>query len=176
MEMSAALDSGRMMLALFWPRILRPRPRAKNSSRRSGLCSKVPGAGNRERCIRVFEKISGMISTPTLLHNPWRLEYSSLRRGAKSEQESASIIRRCQCRDISIKKLTLSDASSSSGHESQKRSTYDHVDVTASDVSILRNFSVTVTADLPSGGKFKLVGTVGPVDQAELSSLRSTPS
>src|SRR5712692_4995550 len=70
--------------------------------------------------------------------------------------------------DISIKKLTLSDGSIIVGStDSQKRSTYDHVNVTASDVSITSKFPVTVTANLPSGGKFKLDGTVGPVDEAD---------
>ena len=70
--------------------------------------------------------------------------------------------------DISIKKLTLSDGSILVGStNSQKRSTYDHVNVTASDVSITSKFPVTVTAGLPSGGKFKLDGTVGPVDEAD---------
>jgi AsmA protein len=41
--------------------------------------------------------------------------------------------------------------------------------VTASDVSITSKFPVTVAADLPSGGKFKLDGTVGPIDQADTS-------
>jgi AsmA protein len=70
--------------------------------------------------------------------------------------------------DISIKKLTLNDGSIIVGStNSQKRSTYDHVNVTASDVSITSKFPVTVTADLPSGGKFKLDGVVGPIDQAD---------
>jgi AsmA protein len=70
--------------------------------------------------------------------------------------------------DISINKLSLTDGSIVVGSTtSQKRSTYDHVDVTATDVSITSKFPVTVTADLPAGGKFKLDGTVGPVDQAD---------
>jgi len=50
---------------------------------------------------------------------------------------------------------------------SQKRSTYDHVDVAASDVSVTSKFPVTVTADLPSGGKFQARWVVGPIDQAD---------
>src|SRR5260370_7596964 len=72
--------------------------------------------------------------------------------------------------DISIKKLTLKDGSIIIGSaNSQKRSTYDHVNVAASDVSITSKFPVTVTADLPAGGKFKLDGTVGPLDQEDTS-------
>jgi AsmA protein len=70
--------------------------------------------------------------------------------------------------EVSVKKLTLSDGSIIVGStNSQKRSTYDHVNVTASDVSLTTKFPVTVTADLPAGGKFKLDGTLGPVDEAD---------
>ncbi len=70
--------------------------------------------------------------------------------------------------EVSVKKLTLTDGSVIVGStNSQKRSTYDHVNVTASDVSLTSKFPVTVTADLPSGGKFKLDGTFGPVDEAD---------
>jgi AsmA protein len=72
--------------------------------------------------------------------------------------------------DFSVKKLQLKDGRiivSSTG--SQKRSTYDHVDVEASDVSMTSNFPVSIRADLPGGGKFKLDGKLGPVDQADSS-------
>ena len=72
--------------------------------------------------------------------------------------------------ELSIKKLELKDGSIIVGStHSQKRSTYDHVTVTASDVSMTSKFPVTVTADLPGGGKFKLDGNAGPVDQADTS-------
>src|SRR5260370_5902114 len=41
------------------------------------------------------------------------------------------------------------------------------VHVTASDVSLFSKFPVTVTADLPAGGTFKVDGTFGPVDEAD---------
>jgi AsmA protein len=70
--------------------------------------------------------------------------------------------------DLTIQKLTLKDGSIIVGSlNSQKRSTYDHVTVTASNVAITSQFPVVVTADLPSGGKFKLDGVVGPIDQAD---------
>ncbi|HEV1995915.1 MAG TPA: hypothetical protein VGR03_16400, partial [Candidatus Acidoferrum sp.] len=70
--------------------------------------------------------------------------------------------------DLTIKKLELKDGSIIVGStNSQKRSTYDHVAVTATGVAITSQFPVTVTADLPSGGKFKLDGIVGPIDQAD---------
>ena len=70
--------------------------------------------------------------------------------------------------DLSIKKLELKNGSIIVGYtNSQKRSTYDHVTVTASDFSTTSKFPFTVAADLPSGGKFKLDGTVGPIDQTD---------
>jgi AsmA protein len=109
----------------------------------------------------------------TMLHNPagvWN--YSSLgasaaKAKAKEAPEKPSA---AAAAEVSVKKLTLSDGSIIVGStNSQKRSTYDHVNVTASDVSLTSKFPVTVTADLPSGGKFKLEGTFGPVDQADTS-------
>ena len=106
------------------------------------------------------------IDTPqvTLLHNAagvWN--YSSLGGSAAKSSTSSN-----STADLSIKKFVLKDGSVILGSvNSQKRSTYDHVTVAASDVSITSQFPVTVTADLPSGGKFKLDGTVGPIDQTD---------
>src|SRR5262249_31640200 len=49
---------------------------------------------------------------------------------------------------------------------SQKKSNYSNVNVTASNVSLVSKFPVTVTADLPGGGNFKVDGTAGPVNGA----------
>jgi AsmA protein len=106
------------------------------------------------------------IDTPqvTLLHNAagvWN--YSSLGGAAAKSSTSSN-----STADLSINKFVLKDGSVILGSvNSQKRSTYDHVTVAASDVSITSQFPVTVTADLPSGGKFKLDGTVGPIDQTD---------
>jgi AsmA protein len=48
---------------------------------------------------------------------------------------------------------------------SQKRSTYDKVDLTATNVSLTSKFPVTLTASLPGGGDLKIDGTAGPLDQ-----------
>jgi AsmA protein len=106
------------------------------------------------------------IDTPqvTLIRNPAGLwNYSSLGgSAAKSKKASSSPT------DVSVKKFELKNGSIILGStNSQKRSTYDHVDVTASDVSLTTKFPVTVTADLPAGGKFNLNGTAGPVDEAD---------
>src|SRR6267142_1360865 len=100
----------------------------------------------------------------TLLHNAAGLwNYSSLGGSAAKSTSSSNT-----ATDLSIKKFVLKNGSIILGStNSQKRSTYDHVDVTASDVSITSKFPVTVTADLPSGGKFNLDGFVGPIDQTD---------
>src|SRR6266700_864357 len=106
-----------------------------------------------------------------LLHNAaGQWNYSSLGgAAAKSKaKEPGARTGMAEAAEISVKKLTLKDGSIIIGSaNSQKRSTYDHVNVTASDVSITSKFPVTVTADLPAGGKFKLDGTLGPVDQED---------
>ena len=98
--------------------------------------------------------------------------YSSLgSSAAKSQAQQAPAARSAgsaNATEFSVKKLTLSDGSIIIGStNSQNRSTYDHVNVAASDVSLTSKFPVTVTADLPAGGKFRLDGTVGPADQAD---------
>ena len=116
------------------------------------------------------------IDTPqvTLLRNAaGQWNYSSL--GGSSEREKTKTASEKSSSsaspgDLSVKKFELKNGSIILGTAtSQKRSTYDHVNVTASDVSMNTQFPVTVTADLPSGGKFKLDGTAGPVDQADAS-------
>jgi AsmA protein len=107
----------------------------------------------------------------TLLHNPagvWN--YSSL--GASAAKAKAKAPEKpsptAGAAEVSVKKLALSDGTIIVGStNSQKRSTYDHVNVAASDVSLTSKFPVTVTADLPGGGKFKLDGTFGPVDEED---------
>jgi len=111
------------------------------------------------------------IDTPqvTLLHNgagSWN--YSSLGGAAAKNKAAKSSGSPSSAADLTIKKLDLKNGIIIIGAvNSQKRSTYDHVDVTASNVSMTSQFPVTVTADLPSGGKFKLDGVVGPIDEAD---------
>jgi AsmA protein len=67
--------------------------------------------------------------------------------------------------EFSVQKLELKNGRITVGStSSQKRSTYDDVSVTASNVSLTSKFPVTVTANLPGGGNLKVDGTVGPVD------------
>ncbi|HJZ64117.1 MAG TPA: AsmA family protein [Candidatus Acidoferrum sp.] len=104
----------------------------------------------------------------TLLRNPaGQWNYSSIggssKPSAKGSAKSGSTTP-----DISVKKLELKNGKITVGNtNSQKRSTYDHVDVTASDVSMNSKFPIAVSAELPGGGQFKLNGNAGPVDKAD---------
>ena len=70
--------------------------------------------------------------------------------------------------DISVKKLELKDGKIVVGSTaSQQRTTYDHVNVTASDFSLNSKFPIAVSADLPGGGSMKLDGNVGPIDKTD---------
>jgi AsmA protein len=69
--------------------------------------------------------------------------------------------------EFSVQKLELKNGRITVGStNSQKRSTYDNVSVVASNVALKSKFPVTVTANLPGGGNFKLEGTAGPVDES----------
>ncbi|HLZ50082.1 MAG TPA: AsmA family protein [Candidatus Acidoferrum sp.] len=107
----------------------------------------------------------------TLLHNPaGQWNYSSLGgAAAKSEPKQATQSSGAPA-DLSVQKFTLNDGRIIVGStSSQKRSTYDHVNIVASNFSMTSKFPLTVTADLPSGGKFKLDGAAGPIDQQDAS-------
>jgi AsmA protein len=66
---------------------------------------------------------------------------------------------------FSVQKIELKNGRITVGSTaSQKRSTYDNVNIVASNVSLTSKFPVTLTADLPGGGNFKVDGTVGPVN------------
>jgi len=70
--------------------------------------------------------------------------------------------------DISVKKLELKNGKIILGAtNSQKRTTYDKVNVSASDFSMNSKFPVSLTASLPGGGDMKLEGNVGPLDKAD---------
>lgn len=70
--------------------------------------------------------------------------------------------------EFSVEKLALRNGRINVGTTtSPRRSVYDHVDVSATDVSLTRKFPVTLNAALPGGGNLKLEGNVGPVDQSD---------
>jgi AsmA protein len=70
--------------------------------------------------------------------------------------------------DISIAKLELKDGQITLGNtNSQKRSVYPNVNLTATDVSVKSNFPIDFSMGLPGGGTMKIDGKVGPVDQKD---------
>jgi AsmA protein len=106
-----------------------------------------------------------------LLHNPaGQWNYSTLGGAAAKSAQKPAVSSSTGPGDFSVQKFTLNDGRITVGSTaSQKRSTYDHVNIVASNFSMTSKFPVTVTADLPSGGKFKLDGTAGPIDQTDAS-------
>jgi AsmA protein len=106
-----------------------------------------------------------------LLHNPaGQWNYSTLGGAAAKSAQKPVASSSTSPADLSVQKFTLKDGRIVVGSTAnQKRSTYDHVSVVASNFSMTSKFPVTVTADLPAGGKFKLDGTAGPIDEADAS-------
>ena len=87
---------------------------------------------------------------------------------AKSQGKQAPPTPRAQqsLGEFSVEKLELRNGRIVIGSlNAQKRSTYDKVDLTATNVSLTSKFPVTLTASLPGGGDLKLDGTAGPLDQ-----------
>jgi AsmA protein len=127
----------------------------------------------------IFSKtlnITGItIDTPqvTLLHNPagvWN--FSSLGgAAAKARAKQAPSEKTSNAAaDLSVSKLALENGKITvGGTGSRKRSAYENLTITVSNFSMTAKFPITVTADLPDGGKFKLEGTAGPMDQEDAS-------
>jgi AsmA protein len=106
----------------------------------------------------------------TLLRNPaGQWNYSSMG-GAAASSPAAKTSSSAPAGDLSVKQFDLKNGQIVIGSTtSQKRSTYDHVDVSASNVSSTTKFPLKVSANLPGGGKFKLEGDAGPVDATDSS-------
>jgi AsmA protein len=112
----------------------------------------------------------------TLLRNPsgeWNFSSLSSKAGksepapaaAKSSSASPS-----SPVNLSVKKLELKNGKLIVGStNSKKRSTYDNVTLTATDFSMTSKFPISLSADLPGGGKLSLDGTAGPVDREDAS-------
>jgi AsmA protein len=122
-------------------------------------------------------KVTGItIENPEvlLLHNAaGQWNYSTLGgAAAKTQQAQAAktFPSSAAPADLSVEKFTLKDGRITVGSTtSQKRNTYDHLNAVAENFSMTSKFPVTVTAELPAGGKFKLDGTAGPIDQTDAS-------
>ena len=72
--------------------------------------------------------------------------------------------------DLSIARLQLKDGRIIVGSTTTRaRSTYDHVNVNASEVSLSSPFPVIATSSVPGSGTFTFDGHIGPVDTADAS-------
>jgi AsmA protein len=72
--------------------------------------------------------------------------------------------------ELTVQSLELKDGRIIVGStNSKRRSTYDHVTVTAKNISQTSEFPFTVAAALPGSGNLKLDGKAGPLDQADTS-------
>jgi AsmA protein len=105
----------------------------------------------------------------TLLHNPaGQWNYSSIGGAAANTANNQAAQQNNNPSDLSINKLSLENGTIIVGYVGNpKRTTYDHVNVEASNISARSKFPVSVSADLPGGGKFKLDGNAGPLDAAD---------
>jgi AsmA protein len=105
----------------------------------------------------------------TLLHNPaGQWNYSSIGGAAANTANKQAAQQNNGSSDLSINKLSLENGTIIVGYVGNpKRTTYDHVKVEASDISTRAKFPLSVSADLPGGGKFKLDGNAGPLDATD---------
>lgn len=106
----------------------------------------------------------------TLLRNPegqWNFSSLGATSGAAKPKETSGT---GMPGDLSVRKIELKNGRIVVGSTgSQQRSTYDRVNVTTSDFSMKSAFPILVTAELPGGGKLKLDGKAGPIDQVDAS-------
>jgi AsmA protein len=105
----------------------------------------------------------------TLLHNPaGQWNYSSIGGAAANTENNQAAQQNNGSSDLLISKLSLENGTIIVGYVGNpKRTTYDHVKVEASDISTRGKFPVSVSADLPGGGKFKVEGNAGPLDATD---------
>jgi len=69
---------------------------------------------------------------------------------------------------VSIGKLRLEDGQITLGNtNSKKRTVYNKVNLTATDVALKNNFPVDFSMELPGGGEMKINGKVGPIDEKD---------
>jgi len=69
---------------------------------------------------------------------------------------------------VSIGKLRVEDGQITLGNtNSKKRTVYNKVNLTATDVAVKNNFPVDFSMELPGSGSMKINGKVGPVDEKD---------
>jgi AsmA protein len=99
-----------------------------------------------------------------MLKNPsGQWNFSSL--GSNSAGGKSTSSSNNAAESVSIKELELKDGQITVGNtNSQKRSVYSPVDLTAKDVAMSNKFPIELSVGLPGGGTMKIDGEVGPVD------------
>ena len=126
---------------------------------------------------RTLNVTSIVIEEPqvTLLRNPaGQWNFSTLSGAANKKDPPAAATAKSNSASssgtasLSVKSLELKNGKLIVGSTaSKKRSIYDNVTVTATGFSMTSKFPITLSADLPGGGKLSLEGTAGPIDQAD---------
>jgi len=103
----------------------------------------------------------------TLLKDPsGRWNFSSIGGSSTPQAQKAPSSGGNATQAVSVKKLSLENGQITLGNtNSQKRSVYTNVNLTASDVAMTNSFPVTFSMNLPGGGTMKIDGKMGPVDQ-----------
>jgi len=111
--------------------------------------------------VRIVNPQVIMLKDPAGKWNFSSIGGSSTPAAKKPEPSSAT-------QSVSIKKLSLEDGQITLGNtNSQKRSVYSKVNLTASDVDPANNFPLLFSMVLPGGGTMKIDGKVGPVDEKD---------
>ena len=98
----------------------------------------------------------------TLVHSPsGQWNFSSLGGGKKSSSSSAA------AGNFSVEKLKITNGRITVEKTGGKPSVYQDVNLTASNISYTSPIPFTLEAKTPGGGKLKLTGTAGPINQAD---------
>lgn len=99
----------------------------------------------------------------TLLHTPaGKWNFSSLGEEGKSQKGGTAA-------PLSVGSVAITDGRVSVGSVGKSLQTYDHVNLTAKDVSYNRPFPFTLDTATPGGGSVKVDGTAGPIDKVDAS-------
>jgi AsmA protein len=97
----------------------------------------------------------------TLVHSPsGQWNFSSLGGGKKSSSSPAA-------GNFSVEKLKITNGRLTVEKTGGKPSVYEDVNLTASNISYESPIPFTLEAKTPGGGKLKLTGTAGPINQAD---------
>ena len=101
----------------------------------------------------------------TLVHSPsGQWNFSSLGGGKKSSPSATAAPG-----NFSVEKLKINNGRITVEKTGGKPSVYEDVNLTASDISYTSPIPFTLEAKTPGGGKLKLTGTAGPVNQTDAS-------